>query len=110
MIQNSINFSLNSNVFFDNLETELKEVILNKELIDKLLNEQNEVFYAIKIIFIICTFYCQFAMNYLYIEYENNQEQFIKEYNKWYKNYLETAKTLDSDLENLNINQSLENK
>ena len=73
-------------------------------LIEKLMkNEDNKLFYLLKCIHLTTTIFCRQSMNYLYSTYKNHKFEFIKEYNKRYKNFIDCAIIINDTCENVNV-------
>lgn len=76
---------------------------LNKDLVNKMLqNETNPLFFVINCICLTMTFYCQFAMNYLFLSFTKDSD-ILNEYIKIYKNYIDTAIGFNDYCENVNV-------
>ena len=78
--------------------------IIDFKLIEKVINgENNKLFFLLKCIHLSISSFCQQTMHYLYSTYKNEQYEFIKEYNKRYKNFIDTAILINEICENVNV-------
>ena len=83
---------------------EEEPIIIDYKLIDKVINgENNKLFFLLKCIYLSITSFCQQTMNYLYSTYKNDKYEFIKEYNKRYKNFIDSAILINDLCENVNV-------
>lgn len=110
----------NNNLSFDKpIETEMElehegqsnclieeghPIELNQDLVNKMVqNEDNPLFFVINCICLTMTFYCQYAMNYLFLSFNNQDTDILNEYIKIYKNYIDTAIGFNDYCENVNV-------
>ena len=81
-----------------------ESIIIDFKLIEKVINgENNKLFFLLKCIHLSISSFCQQTMNYLYSTYKNDQYEFIKEYNKRKKNFIDSAIIINEICENLNV-------
>ena len=84
---------------------EKKEFIMSEKVIDILLNEEtNPLLYLIKLIFLSIIIFCKETMCHLNVIYdEKKSENIIKEYTKRFNNFIQAAKYINTQCQNLNI-------
>ena len=84
---------------------EKKEFIISEKIIDILLNEEsNPILFLIKLIFLSIIIFCKETMCHLNVIYEKNKsEKIIKEYTKRFNNFIQAAKYINTQCQNLNI-------
>ena len=83
---------------------EKNENIINNELIDELfLNEDNPLLYIIKILYLSITSFCKETICYLLTTYDDDNISLINNYSKRFDNFVECAKMINSQCENINI-------
>ena len=107
-----LSIDLKDNILFQNCImkksiddiNEDEPINIDFNLIEKLMkNENNKIFYLLKCIHLTTSSFCRQTMNYLYSTYKNNQFEFIKEYNKRYKNFVDCAILINDTCENVNV-------
>ena len=91
-----------------NIKTELKEykeITISNDIIDNLLNkEENPLLYIVKLIAITITLFCRETICYLNSKYNINRNvESIKEYIKRFNNFVQAAKYINSQCENINV-------
>ena len=101
--QNFINNNESLNIKND--LKEYKEIIISEDVINNLLNkEENPLFYLIKLISITITIFCRETICYLSSIYnDNNSVEIIKIYIKRFNNFVQAAKYINSQCENINV-------
>ena len=101
--QNFINNNESLNIKND--LKEYKEIIISEDVINNLLDkEENPLFYLIKLISITITIFCRETICYLSSIYnDNNSVEIIKIYIKRFNNFVQAAKYINSQCENINV-------
>ena len=109
----SINNYNKNNLCFNDYESNESEIdniieknenIIDDKFIDKLLlNEDNPLLYIIKLIYLSISSYCKETICYLLTTYNDDNTMLINNYTKRFDNFIESAKQINSQCENINI-------
>ena len=91
-----------------NIKNEIKdcnEIILNHDIMNSLLDkEDNPLLYIVKLISITMTLFCRETMLYLNVIYDGKKSvELIKAYIKRFNNFVQAAKIINSQCENINV-------
>lgn len=99
---NSLNNDIKENEI-DYIE-EKEEQIINNDYIDDLLKEENNpLLFILKILYLSVSSFCKETIGYLLTTFNNDNTLLINNYSKRFDNFVDCAKTINSQCENINV-------
>lgn len=104
-------YNSNKDNDIDIIDENFENNIITEEIINKLLtNEDNPLFYVIKLICLTMASFCKATMCFIIALYSSNNKnisenknELIKEFSKRFNNYVDSCKIINKKCENINI-------
>ena len=100
------NLNLQNNNKENNIDyiKEKDENIIDNDYIDNMLsNEDNPLFYILKLLFLSISSFCKETICYLLTTFNNDNNLLINNYSKRFDNFVNCAKIINSECENINV-------